>query len=181
MLGGDPSYWQIEEQTGLPPRINNAGDCHFSISHSGPWVACAFSHRGRIGLDIERRTRPREVLDLAEFAFHADELTWLKSLDADQRLRSFYWLWTAKEAWIKYDRMSATPGELSRRCIIDRQGNLATAIPKLYAALQGELMITLAGKSLPAVIPAFQVLPEIASKGIPLALNAFPVSGVAIA
>lgn len=167
-------HWQIEEQPGLPPRIINAQDCHFSISHSGPWVACVFTTAGRIGLDIERHTRPRDVLALAEFAFHTDELSWLQSLNAEDRLRAFYWLWTAKEAWIKYDRAAATPSELHQRRIIDRWGNPAVTMLQLRQAIEGEVTLTLASKVLPDTIQIDVINSETTLRDIALARYKHP-------
>jgi len=52
----------------------------FSISHAGPWAACAAQPRGRVGLDLEMGTEPRI----------ADWVVWEAALKASgEGLRAF--------------------------------------------------------------------------------------------
>ena len=49
---------------GQKPRLARRAEAHgatadFSISHSGPWVACAALARGQVGLDVEMGCEPR--------------------------------------------------------------------------------------------------------------------------
>jgi len=43
----------------LAARQAHAVSADFSISHSGPWVACAALPRGQLGLDVEMGSEPR--------------------------------------------------------------------------------------------------------------------------
>ncbi len=69
----------------------------FNISHSGKCVVCAISNSARIGIDIE------EIKDipLGDFTdqFSDDEMK--NILNGENSLRSFYGLWTKKEAFLK--------------------------------------------------------------------------------
>lgn len=69
----------------------------FNISHSGKCVVCAISTSAKIGVDIE------EIKDipLTDFTdqFSAGEMK--NIVNAENSLRSFYGLWTKKEAFLK--------------------------------------------------------------------------------
>ena len=72
-------------------------DFHYSISHSGDWVACAVGTMP-LGVDIqeERPVRPAvfRALSLAEQAY-------LSTLDPSARFSAFFDIWCLKEAYTK--------------------------------------------------------------------------------
>lgn len=75
-------------------------DFHFSLSHSGDYSICAFSH-GRIGADLQRikekiPLRTRKILSPAEKAY-------LEKLPDTELIQAFYRLWAMKESLIKWD------------------------------------------------------------------------------
>ncbi len=70
---------------------------HFSISHSGNWVAVA-SDRCPIGVDIEQKRRVN--LNIAKRFFQKEEYCFLQS--STEPNRDFLGLWTRKEAYLKY-------------------------------------------------------------------------------
>ncbi len=70
----------------------------FNVSHSGGYAVCALSHRYRVGIDIEHRTRT----SIAAFRPHFGAAEWAL-MHADDPLRQFYRLWTQKEAVAKAD------------------------------------------------------------------------------
>lgn len=71
----------------------------FNISHSGTYVACALSFAGRVGLDLEHRTRT----NIAAFEPHFEVAEWASVQAAPDPARQFYRLWTQKEAVAKAD------------------------------------------------------------------------------
>lgn len=77
------------------PYLN--GSIDFNISHSGKYVVCAISTMAKIGVDVE------EIKDIpiTDFTneFSAEEMKSI--LSSDDSLRSFYLLWTKKEAFLK--------------------------------------------------------------------------------
>lgn len=79
----------------------------FSISHSGPWVACAASLRGPVGLDIECIDGGRDVVALAEQAFDAATAAQVGTCRGEARLQAFYRHWCLYEAGIKLGVASA--------------------------------------------------------------------------
>jgi 4'-phosphopantetheinyl transferase len=75
-----------------------------SISHSGPWVACAASLEAPVGLDIERIDPARDLVALAEQAFGMEAAAQLAALEGAARLHAFYRQWCRHEAHIKLGR-----------------------------------------------------------------------------
>lgn len=95
------SHWQIEEVDQSPPNITNlAPGWYCSGSHSRGLCGYALSPYP-IGLDIEYRLRPREVLDISHWLFSATEQAALKSAPPHLRQQLFYRFWSAKEAIFK--------------------------------------------------------------------------------
>lgn len=74
---------------------------YFSLSHSGPWVACAISTHAALGLDIEILDPARDIDALAAQAFSAEECAALQGLPPQERRMAFYRLWSRYEARIK--------------------------------------------------------------------------------
>lgn len=95
---------QIEEQLGKPPIVTlgvRARTPSFSISHSGPWVACAVSKESAVGLDVEVPDPQRDVAALAAKAFGAVEASRLMALPEPARIAEFYTTWCLAEAKFK--------------------------------------------------------------------------------
>lgn len=76
---------------------------HFNVSHSGKYTILAISDKP-IGIDIEI-TRDFSAI-LAKKLFNEDELSYIAGNDSSRKKsemqRSFYEIWTAKEAYLKY-------------------------------------------------------------------------------
>lgn len=70
---------------------------HFNYSHSHSFYAFAHANALEIGVDIEDRKRIVRFAELAEYAFHPEEISTWQQHGAD------YWLqvWTIKEAIVK--------------------------------------------------------------------------------
>jgi len=70
----------------------------YSLSHSADHAGLLVAPMGmRVGVDLEA-CRQRNVLRIARFAFHEQEVAALEGTAADGREESFYVLWTLKEA-----------------------------------------------------------------------------------
>ncbi|PQD97179.1 hypothetical protein CYL18_04720 [Pradoshia eiseniae] len=68
---------------------------YFNLSHAGCYVACAISHCP-VGIDLEERTK-------REFNLFSSIWSEIEKNQYDLQDRDcFYWLWTAKESYIKY-------------------------------------------------------------------------------
>jgi len=70
------------------------------LSHSGGYVACGVGVEGIVGVDLEWH-RPRRALDLAGFAYAADESARIAALAEGGRDQAFLDLWVLKEAAAK--------------------------------------------------------------------------------
>lgn len=116
----DPADGIIRSPDGKP-RLSGYPDFHFSLSHSGDYIACIFSG-DEIGLDLQEHRQPVGIsgscLRIARRFFTAQEYAALQALQAQQTpesgsggnsslqkdpvTRLFYHLWTIKEAYLKY-------------------------------------------------------------------------------
>ena len=96
---------RFTERPGLPPLAGIAGlqgaAPFFSISHSGPWVACAVSAAVPLGLDIELQARERDFAALAAHSFDEATALGIAGLPAAQRAAAFYRAWCRLEAEFK--------------------------------------------------------------------------------
>jgi 4'-phosphopantetheinyl transferase len=116
VLGVAPEMVRLVERPGAAPALAmpGAGSAGFSISHSGPWIACAASATGRIGLDVEVVDPARDIDALAAQAFDASQQAWLAARPADTRLCDFYRAWSTLEARFKLGTAAAATFDLSR-------------------------------------------------------------------
>lgn len=80
------------------PYCTNIKDFYFNISNSGEWVVCAVSDE-EVGIDIEKL----EKVDysVADFCFSEEENKYFKSAREEEKLNTFYSLWTLKESYLK--------------------------------------------------------------------------------
>jgi 4'-phosphopantetheinyl transferase len=87
------------------PRLDSqpaARRVEFNVSHSGPVALYAFAQRRRVGIDVERVLSIAEDDErLSDLWLSEAELLELAGLDRAARTRSFYALWTRKEAYLK--------------------------------------------------------------------------------
>jgi 4'-phosphopantetheinyl transferase len=77
---------------------------NFNISHSGDYILCVLSTENKVGIDLEE-IRPLDTTCYAS-CFTDQELLYLNN--SGQLLKSFYHLWTRKEAVIKADGRGMT-------------------------------------------------------------------------
>jgi 4'-phosphopantetheinyl transferase len=114
LLGVAPRALLIDDRPGQAPLLAGPhSTTSFSISHSGPWIACAVSADSALGIDIEQFDGARDIDALAAHAFDAERCAWLAARPAHSRLRDFYNLWSAHEARIKLGAQPAMTVELS--------------------------------------------------------------------
>ncbi|MBR5973555.1 MAG: 4'-phosphopantetheinyl transferase superfamily protein [Clostridiales bacterium] len=82
------------------PYLADHPELFFNLSHSGDWVVCGIGDQ-KLGIDVERM----EQIDLsiADDQFSMEEATYLSSLPKEEKLSSFYTIWTLKESFTKLD------------------------------------------------------------------------------
>lgn len=116
LLDVSPSFISLSERPDRAPLLNLEGHAPgFSLSHSGPWIACAVSEQSALGLDIELLDDTRDFVALAEQSFDATECAMLKEKEAAARVAQFYTLWSTKEA--RYKLASTATADFSAHCI----------------------------------------------------------------
>lgn len=98
-LGVPPQSLRIERTPYGKPYLAGRDDLHFSISHSGSWVACAVDNQP-IGVDIEVHA-PIDYSMITSRFFTRVEKEHLERLPMEERLEGFYDLWTLKESYVK--------------------------------------------------------------------------------
>jgi 4'-phosphopantetheinyl transferase len=74
---------------------------HFNVSHSHNLVLIAVTHRGEVGIDVERVRPFANDLNLAERYFSPRECRMLRLLSPERRTEAFFHAWTRKEACLK--------------------------------------------------------------------------------
>jgi 4'-phosphopantetheinyl transferase len=72
-----------------------------SLSHTEGMVACAFARSLDVGVDVERDNPRRDTLALEDVCLHREERSVVERLPPALRRRSFFAIWTLKEAYSK--------------------------------------------------------------------------------
>ena len=80
---------------------DNSLDIQFNYSHSQDLGVLAVTKGLPVGVDVEYIRPINDALQLAERFFTRAEVDLLRSVPENQFLKSFYTLWTCKEAFIK--------------------------------------------------------------------------------
>lgn len=123
----------VIEQPGLPPKLEGMKSRPwFSISHSGPWIACATSGQTAIGLDIEVRNAERDLIGLAEQAFDAEKAKAITAMQDEARVDAFYDAWCEKEAAYKLEAICH--GETGRHCLTLPHPEIAIVVCSAFPA-----------------------------------------------
>ncbi len=86
-----------------------------SVSHSGPWVACALCASGSVGVDVQVPVPGRRVEAIAREYFTRSESDWV----AAHPQRRFYMLWVLKEAYLKALGVGLAGGLDTLQCRIE--------------------------------------------------------------
>lgn len=85
------------------PSLKAGTDFFFNLSHSGSYLAGAFSDR-EIGVDIQKISPAHsDLLHIAKRFFTREEYEKLAAaVNPDEQLMLFFCLWSIKEAYLKY-------------------------------------------------------------------------------
>ncbi|HRO66000.1 MAG TPA: 4'-phosphopantetheinyl transferase superfamily protein [Pseudobdellovibrionaceae bacterium] len=101
LLGIDPAQvaW-LKNENGKP--YLEKSEIRFSVSHSGPYWAFAYSNTGNIGIDLEVWRDWSRLSRIARRVFRDDEnQSWMELSDPKEQVGQILTLWTRKEAYIK--------------------------------------------------------------------------------
>jgi 4'-phosphopantetheinyl transferase len=96
------------------PALPPSSPLHFNLSHSGAWAVLALSRGGEVGVDIERIDPCLDYEGLAARFFSGAEQKRLLAAPWPRRRRSFYRLWTRKEALLKGQGRGFSGGVVAR-------------------------------------------------------------------
>jgi 4'-phosphopantetheinyl transferase len=96
----DPRELAFEISPYGKPRVCDAGQLQFNVSHSGDLALCAVA-RTDIGIDLEYVRPLDDMLQLAERCFSAEEARAIRDTPPPERVPAFYRCWTRKEAYVK--------------------------------------------------------------------------------
>lgn len=77
------------------------GGPSFNLSHSGDRFLIGVSSAGRVGVDLEVERPVREMEALARKKFALEEVEVFLAAPATDRVRTFFRIWTLKEAYLK--------------------------------------------------------------------------------
>ena len=95
----------VTDEFGKPdtPSVNGRR-VFFNVAHSRSSVLIAMGYECPLGVDIEYIDQEKDLADIAESYFTANESSRISSTaDPEQRARNFYRCWTQKEAVAKAD------------------------------------------------------------------------------
>ncbi|MFV8783961.1 4'-phosphopantetheinyl transferase family protein [Microbulbifer sp. SA54] len=101
LSGTQPEALRFSRLPSGKPLLENAPELHFSLSHSGRWIALAVSESQAIGIDIEQPQKPRNFARIARHYFHPQECALLDAPPRELMPIHFYRMWTLKEAFYK--------------------------------------------------------------------------------
>lgn len=103
LLDRPPGGWRINDCPGRAPRLesNTQWPVTFSLAHSCDRVACLLTGGKMAGVDIEHTGRRRDLLGIAAYCFHPENVRQLEALKSEEQVATFYRLWTLREAALK--------------------------------------------------------------------------------
>jgi 4'-phosphopantetheinyl transferase len=99
-LGLSPEQVQFEYSSHGKPFLKGR-PLFFNVSHSGEWGLCAVCWHHDLGVDLERLDPDLDMMLLARKYFSAQEQKVLHTAASHRRRRTFFRLWTGKEAILK--------------------------------------------------------------------------------
>lgn len=100
-LGQDPAELSFRYTEYGKPLLEDSQDLRFNVSHGDGMALLAFAREREIGVDIEKISEKRDVLQLARRFFSAQERESLESVTGKDLQEAFFRCWTRKEAYIK--------------------------------------------------------------------------------
>ena len=101
MLGVDPQEVPIVRSESGKPALGGRSALNFSLSHSDEIVLLAVAHGVRMAVDVEMIRQSAPITALASRSFSAEERDLLSDAPERERRRTFYDIWTCKEAYMK--------------------------------------------------------------------------------
>lgn len=128
---------------------SDRSEVQFNLSHSGCWGVIALRVGAAVGIDLEQVDAPRNIPQLVDFAFSAEEKLQWQAFPPERRRRGFYRLWTAREARLKCAGVGLTVATLPPEPALLRwfpvsRGYLAAVVSAAPAAALSRFHLDLA-------------------------------------
>lgn len=98
--GREEGSLEFAEDGVVKPRLLEAGDWDFNISHAGNYVVIA-ARRGAVGVDLEQHREVRERAGIVRRYYHPDEALAWRRLPKARQVEAFFVFWSAREAAMK--------------------------------------------------------------------------------
>jgi 4'-phosphopantetheinyl transferase len=143
-FGSMPAGWRISADPQRKPCVLNHF-AHISIAHSGDYVACALADEA-VGIDLERISVRRPVVDMAQWVCSVEEQHVLAALNGDGVHVQFTRMWTRKEARLKQSGLPFDTAAL--RNIRTMPADLCTADGGTWTFVQQGVVVSLAAHGL---------------------------------
>ncbi len=99
-----PEALEFEEQKDGKPILKadqNPTALHFNLSHTHGIQLIAITRWGEVGVDIEKVRELKKLNALLDRFYFPSERERIEASAPEQKLRMFFTIWTAKEAWAK--------------------------------------------------------------------------------
>jgi phosphopantetheinyl transferase len=177
---------EFQVSRALKSSVLTSSSAH-SLSHSGGHAALlSASSALRVGVDLEV-SQPRDVMRIARFAFHEQEVATLAAQSAGAQEELFYTLWTLKESLAKALQLSLV--DALRQCVFTRTaagwaGSAPTAMPWSVQVFRPRASFFLAaacvGASAPPPLQTWEWPPQRAAAWPIIACAAAPAGAAAL-
>jgi 4'-phosphopantetheinyl transferase len=102
-LHGDPRFLSLATGANGKPFLDSSMDAgiQFNVSHADDRALISVTRGIRVGIDIERIRKVRDMDSILDSFFSEQEQGYLRSRKSEERTRAFFVLWTRREAAAK--------------------------------------------------------------------------------
>jgi 4'-phosphopantetheinyl transferase len=103
-LNAEPRRLSFEYEARGKPKLSGVATCHalhFNVTHSGGLALFAVGRESPLGVDVEHLRPLSEMDQIASRFFSTGENTILSAAKPEQKLETFFNIWTSKEAYLK--------------------------------------------------------------------------------
>jgi len=154
---------------GKPCLLEKKVPLHFSVSHSGNYALYAFICQYEVGIDIEYIDKDFEIEDILPTILSPTEQNLWYSVPLEERLQTFFSLWTCKEAYLKAFGKgwleNKTPLSLVNIALSGKNSkayppsNSVTAYPYTFGCIPGyACALFVKGPSLPVIYRVYEAV-----------------------
>lgn len=136
---GEPAQLRFDSTSKGKPFLvsSNPAEVRFNLSHSGDLALIAVTQRLEVGVDLEWETRRRgDLLEIAQRYFAPAEREALARTPATEHRRTFFRVWTRKEAVLKASGQGISAGLHAPDVSVELLGGPSAALPIRFGGAQ---------------------------------------------